>query len=70
MTNHRRAVQRKRTWTQCQLEEATHRVPQDQRRAMILGLLKLFVKEPAETVDHRVATTNDSKMPHTTHRRV
>ena len=35
---------------------------------MILGLLKLFVKEIAEIVDHKVATTDD-EMLHKTHRR-
>jgi hypothetical protein len=29
----------------------------------------LFVKEQAENVDHRVATTNDNKMSHRPHRR-
>jgi len=37
---------------------------------MTLGLLKLFVKEQAEIVDHRVVTTNDNKMSHLPHRRV
>jgi ribosomal protein L7Ae-like RNA K-turn-binding protein len=31
---------------------------------MIINHLKLFAKERAEIVDHRVATTNDKKIPH------